>query len=67
MVPHNYSFKKKYVLLKNYCISRCEKIKRSLKCHHVSLVFHMVTFAKMADVIAVSKLLPYVAKHVWGD
>jgi hypothetical protein len=66
-VCHNYSSKKQHVPQKNYSISRCEKITRYSKGGDISLVLHMVTITKRAEVVELSKLPPCVAKHVWGD
>jgi hypothetical protein len=54
-------------LQKNVCTFRCEEVTRYSKGGDVSLVLHMVTIVKMAEVIVVRKLPPCVAKHVWGD
>jgi hypothetical protein len=62
---HKYSLKKKCVLHKNYYITRCEK-KRYSNGDDVLLVFNMVIGVKMADIIMVNELLPYVAMHLWS-
>jgi hypothetical protein len=66
-MSRSYSFKKKHLLQKNYCISRCEKITQYLKGGDILLLLHMITIMKMAKVIALSKLPPCVAKNAWGE
>jgi hypothetical protein len=45
----------------------CEKITKYSKGDDTSLVTHMVTVLKAAQAIAVTKLPPCEAKHVWGN